>query len=188
MRLRFAVAALLLAGLALAAGCRAGGPRAPGPPGPPAPGAGEVREEPQAPAQKNRTVTVYFADAQAMYLRPARREVPADRPAAGIVLALLAGPTAEEKDLRPTFPPGTQLRGVTLAGGVATVDFSAELQENFGGGSAGELMLVYSLANSLAELPGITAVRLTVEGRPLETLGHMDLTEPVAPRPDLVRR
>lgn len=187
MRLRFAVVAFSLAGLVATAACRAGGPRA-AEPAPPAPGAGGVREEPQAPAQKNRTVTVYFADAQAMYLHPTRREVPADRPAAGVVLALLAGPTAEEKDLRPTFPPGTQLRGVTLAGGVATVDFSAELQTNFGGGSAGELMLVYSLANSLAELPGITAVRLTVEGKPLETLGHMDLTEPVAPRPDLVRR
>lgn len=197
---RLVLALLLAAGLTFIAGCRAG--RAPGPA--PAPGAngtpgqgqpgspgaaegGAGQEEPGKAPPKTTKVTVYFSDEQAMYLRPAAREVPADRPAAGIVEALLAGPGPGETGLRPTFPAGTRLRGVKLEGGVATVDFSQELVRNFGGGSAGELMLVYSLVNSLTQLPGVHAVRLSVEGKPLETLGHLDLTEPVTPRPDLVR-
>jgi len=68
-------------------------------------------------------------------------------------------------------------------------DFSKELVERHWGGTAGELMTVYGIVNTLGELPGVKQVRITVEGRPLETLaGHLDLREPLAPDPDLVRR
>lgn len=178
--------------LAMLTGCNRGGapPQPAAPPEPAAPPMAPNKTDapPTGPKDAARLVpvTIYFGDSQAMYLLPVRREVPADRQAAGIVEALIAGPAANEPEARPIFPPGTRLLGITVADGVATVNFSRELQENFGGGSAAELLLAYAVANSLAGVDGIQAVQFAVEGRPLETLGHMDFTQPLKPRSDLI--
>ena len=53
--------------------------------------------------------------------------------------------------------------------GVATVDFSKELQKNFNGGSTGEEMLVGSIVNTLTDFPEVKKVRIRIEGEDVET-------------------
>jgi len=54
-------------------------------------------------------------------------------------------------------------------------------------GSAGEIALVYAVVNSVvANCKGVARVQLLFDGQEVETLGHLDIGRPLAPRTDLV--
>lgn len=81
------------------------------------------------------------------------------------------------------FPPSTRLLRVTVHDGIAEVDFSRELVENFPGGSTTEALIVESLCKTLAQFTDVEKVRVLVEGKKIDTLGeHIDLSEPVPVR------
>jgi hypothetical protein len=171
-----AVAALSM----LAAGCapKASGSEAPTPVDP-------------VPSASYVDLVLFFGDDQAMEVLPELRkiEVPSDPSQrksipALVVEELLKGPT--DPLLRKTLPPEAKLLSVEVANGVAYVNFSKELQTKHWGGSAGEIMTVWSLAMSLtqAEPPDsaspISKVQILVEGKTVETLaGHLDLSRPL---------
>ena len=90
----------------------------------------------------------------------------------------VAGPPSEVQAIR--FPPGTQVRNVTVNGSTATVDLSKEVTASSGGSFAenGEFKgLVYTLTG----IPPVNAVQITIEGRKVETLpgGHLELDTPL---------
>ena len=100
--------------------------------------------------------------------------------------SLLAGTT--EKGQTNVFPKHVKLRSVKVQDGVATVDFSKELQKNFNGGATGEEMLVGSIVNTLTDFPEVKKVRIRIEGEDVETLsGHMDLSEPLPRMTELLK-
>lgn len=100
--------------------------------------------------------------------------------------SLLAG--TKEKDQTNVIPKKAKLRSVSVKDGIATADFSKELQQNFSGGSTGEEMLVGSIVNTLTEFPEVQKVRILIDGAPVETLsGHMDLSEPLARMTELLK-
>lgn len=81
------------------------------------------------------------------------------------------------------FPSGTRLLDVKVNNGLAEVDFSRELIDNFPGGSTTEILIMDSLCKTLAQFSDIERVRILVEGKPVDTIGdHLDLTEPVPVR------
>lgn len=97
-----------------------------------------------------------------------------------IIEAQLA-PVAEP--LVSAIPPGTQLRALFVSGrGDAYVDLSREVAAAHPGGSANELLTVYTIVNVLTmNLPAITAVQVLVDGKEVETLaGHVDLRRPLS--------
>jgi len=146
----------------------------------------EEKEEEKAP--QTMTITLYFADEQAKYLLPEKREIrKTEAIARAAIKELIKGP--KESGHFPTIPEGTRLLGIRIEGGIAYVDFSKEFVERHPGGSAGETMTIYSIVNTLAEFPSIQRVKFLVGGKEIETLaGHMDLTEPIAPDTDLIPR
>ena len=86
------------------------------------------------------------------------------------------------------FPPGTELKSVSMDGKVATLDFNVALSKpDFWQGSALTRSALDSLAMTVAatknQIPGDSSegVRLTVEGKPLPALGEMDLSQPYTP-------
>lgn len=174
--LLFLLAALLILTLT-AAGCgrgQQGGGAPAGEGGGPAGGEG---------AEKT-VVTLYFADEQAEKLVPEEREVDREQLPAVLVEELIRG---SKTGLGRTIPEGTRVLSVKVADGVAYVDFSREFRDNHWGGSAGELMTVYSIVNSLARLEGIDRVQFLLEGEVQEELlGHMYYGEPIEPDWDLV--
>jgi len=116
------------------------------------------------------------------------RELP---PGLGVARAcleeLLRGEVPRGCD-RP-LPPGTELRGITLDGGVATVDFSEQLQSGFRGGSDNEGVVVYSVVNTLTSLPTIGKVQILVEGERVGTIGgHLNVSGPLTFDGELVAR
>ncbi|MDI6689749.1 MAG: GerMN domain-containing protein [Actinomycetota bacterium] len=148
----------------------------------------EEEEKEREEKPKTMMITLYFGDEQAEYLLPEKRGIPkTEAIARSAIEELIKGP--KESGHFPTIPEGTRLLGIRIEDGIAHVDFSEELVERHPGGSAGETMTIYSIVSTLVEFPTIQRVKFLVEGREIKTLaGHMDLTEPIAPDPDLIRR
>jgi len=127
-------------------------------------------------------VVLYFSDTQAMFLVPEKRAIiwsaNQEELVRKMLEELIKGPT--RKDLAPTMPPGVKINSVALQNGLATVDFSKELQTNHWGGSAGEMMTIYSIVNTLTELPELTQVQILIDKEKVDTIaGHLDVSQPL---------
>ena len=134
----------------------------------------------------NVNLTLYFADSTAEKVRPEIRNVPVDnaRTAWAALRELIAGPT--KAGLFPSIPSGTVVLDLSIANGTCTVNFSREFIDNHGGGSAGELMTLASIVNTLTEFPSVKRVMILVEGKAGETLGNILLDKPLERMPDLI--
>ncbi len=139
-----------------------------------------------AKKQGSRTITVYFPDDNGMKLLGEQRTISAQTPCQSAVEELLAGP--QQKGESAIFPRHVKLLSAEVKDGVAKVNFSRELKQDFVGGSTGEEMLVGSLVNTLTQLDGVKKVQILVEGKPIESLsGHLDLSVPVGPMKNLLK-
>lgn len=88
--------------------------------------------------------------------------------------------TASQRGYTSTcIPDGTELLDIRVENGICTVDLSSEFQSGFEQSFAAERMAIYSIVNSLTELPQINTVDLWVAGAPLERLYHMELSSGV---------
>lgn len=139
---------------------------------------------PEESRRQSRTVTLYFAAPDGTGLVAEAREI-ADCPIEedclkATVQALLDGPAGS---LAPVFPPQAKLRGLNFTGTELQVDFSQSLVDAHPGGSWGELLTIYALADTVAvNFPHLRQIRLLVEGAAVDTLkGHVDLRQPIGP-------
>ena len=134
------------------------------------------------------TVTLYFGDKDAMYLVPETRTIDKKDGTleATVIEELLKGPQKEGSV--PTIHEGTKVLSLTVVNGVANV-ISRKSFRLAPGGSAGEIMTILSVVNTLTELPGVEKVQFLMEGDKLESiLGHMDTTVPIEPDSNLVEK
>ena len=132
-------------------------------------------------------VTLYFSDSQAMYLVPEKRKIPQTSSLARqAVIELIKGP--ENSDLYSTIPEGTQINEVYIVDDIVYIDLSEEIFKNHPGGSSGELMTVYSIVNTLTEIPMIKGVQILVEGNEMKSLvGHIDISMPLLRDEDWIK-
>lgn len=141
-----------------------------------------VLDKPSEPDFDLKTITLYFADEQAIWLLPEEREVrvsPNQDLEKYIVEELIAGPKTTGH--YSTISPDTKLRSVKTEEGLCYVDFTADFTKKFEGGSTAENLLVYSIVNSLTEIPSIKKVQILVEGDKIsEAQGfNTDLSKPI---------
>lgn len=135
------------------------------------------------------TVRLYFANDRYDGLVPVDREVSerqgvAER-AKQTLAELAAGPGAERT--APTVPRETKADAVYLIDDLLVVDLSKEIGQRLSGGVAQERMSLYSMVNSLCEIPGVRKVQFLLADQPIETLaGHLNLRAPLRPDPTLV--
>ncbi|KAF0208268.1 MAG: Gmad2 immunoglobulin-like domain-containing protein [Actinomycetota bacterium] len=102
----------------------------------------------------------------------ATRQIPATKAVASAAIReLLAGPTAEEVayGLGTVIPADTELRGVTVKAGTATVDLSGEYDA--GGGTLSMTMRLAQVVYTLTQFPTIDRVLFRIEGVPVTTFG-----------------
>lgn len=156
-----APAALLALVVALAAaGCGSGGASTP------TSHRTAPRTAPRTPPVDGRTMSVFFLKGESVE-RVVRPGAPSARDA---LVALLAGPTPEERSMgySTAIPAGTRLLGYGVAGAEATVDFSGEML-SFGGGSAIVQAITGQVENTVMGNDGaVKSVSITVEGKPAE--------------------
>ena len=131
-------------------------------------------------------LTLYFASANGDKLIKTVQEVEKTDSVAKMAMErLILGPAAPDR--YRSVPVGTGLISISVEGGNARVDLSKEFIDGHGGGSAEEIMSVYSIVNTLTEFSTIEAVIFLVEGKKIETItGHLDLSEPTKRRDDLI--
>lgn len=134
-------------------------------------------------------VRLYFSDLNERFLMAeerfiAQRESPDDTVRA-LVEELIKGP---HSDLMQTFPTETGLRGVTVKDGTAAIDFDRNLVDLHPGGSASEIMTLYSLTNTvILNVPAVKRVTILIEGKILETIkGHIDTSSPLELNRDVI--
>ncbi len=106
------------------------------------------------------------------FLVPVYREAPASEVEAELVMELLLeGPSPDETTGTPmistAIPAATSLLGVTVEGGVATVDMSGEYDD--GGGSFGMFARLAQVVYTLTRLPDVDEVALSVDGELVTT-------------------
>lgn len=94
---------------------------------------------------------------------------------------------ASRQEKISTIPPDTKLLAVQKEGGVLVLNLSHHLTRGESLGSTAEMARVYSIVNTMAQLQGVEAVQILIEGRTVESLaGHIDLTGPLTPDYSLV--
>lgn len=108
------------------------------------------------------------------FIRPVSRQIePTVEVAAAAIAALIAGPTADERSGTPAvtggLPDGTELLGLTIAGGTARVDLSSEIEDV--GGTFGEMAVLAQLVFTLTQFPTVDDVVLLIEGEAVEFYG-----------------
>jgi germination protein M len=114
-------------------------------------------------------VRVYFARNEKV--ATAGRSVKPPAVARGALEALLNGPERFERNvaMRSAIPTGTKLRGITIAGGDATVDFDARFES--GGGSLSMNLRVAQVVFTLTQFATVERVTITIDGHAVDAIG-----------------
>ncbi len=148
-------------------------------------------DNPQNPASfagQTMSVTVYSATKDAMYLVAEKHVVPKNaHPAQTAIELLLAG--TKNTDLVSVMPVGSKLRHISVKDNIAYVDFNDKLVKNNTGGSAGEILLVAAIVNTMTEFPDVHKVQILVNGKKIDTIsGHMDTSKPLSRSEKIVKK
>lgn len=181
----------LVVGLALAlAGCGddEGSLSAPAPTPTPTPSASSSASPGPSPAGRTEARAVYWLGATKEPRGPRLYREFVPRPATedavrDAVEAMLSLQPADP-DYTSLWADGTTLRDVRREGTTAVVDLSRQATTNRGGSAFEEMTLQQLVHTVTAADPALDAVRLLVEGEPVETLwGSADASAPVARAP-----
>lgn len=132
-------------------------------------------------------INIYYFDPKSLELIPEEREFSfykwkllfkKDEIVKEVLMELIKGP--RNSKLKTPIPLGTRILGVSIKKDIAYVNFSKELKKNHPGGSLGEILTIYSIVNTLTELPFIKKVQILIDSAIIESLaGHMDISEPL---------
>ncbi len=127
-------------------------------------------------ATKSKDVILYFATEDGENLRQITAEVTysAAEPLAQLLVEkLVGGPEniqgAQPGGIRGTVPPKTTINNVTIRDNICYLDLSQEFTDPLPGISSDAT--VYSIVNTLCELPNVTKVQFTIEGEQEEKYG-----------------
>lgn len=78
-----------------------------------------------------------------------------------------------------TFPKGLSVKDVTVKDGIASVDFN-DVFLSRRHNDYDNTMMVYAVVNTLTEFKDVKKVEFLVDGKPVEVLGQMDLSDPLS--------
>lgn len=94
-----------------------------------------------------------------------------------VITKLLEGPTSE--NLRSAIPSGTKLNSIQVSEeGVCIIDLSYEFVKNTSHEPIDEAMALYSIINTITELPMINRVEFLIDGETGNSFVHYDLSKP----------
>ncbi len=118
---------------------------------------------------------VYYANPEGTGLMASNLKIPYTGSEAEekiVLQQLINGPI--EDDMRAVLSRKVEIRSVSTKDNICTVDFSKEFLDK--PSKVSEEVVIYSVVNTLAELPGIYQVQFLVEGKQEKLYQTMDLT------------
>jgi hypothetical protein len=80
-------------------------------------------------------------------------------------------------DLVSVVPEGAVLKSVKIENTIAVLDFSAEFASSYS--TFDESTIVNGILTTMGQFPEVSYVKFMVEGKRLETLGNLDLIDPL---------
>jgi hypothetical protein len=113
---------------------------------------------------------VYFVHGE--HVASVHRAVPATKAVATAALReMVAGPTDDERrqGFTSAVPTGSELRGVTIAGGLATVDLTGRFES--GGGSLSMMLRLAQVVFTATQFPTVQRVNFRLDGKPVSVFG-----------------
>ena len=116
------------------------------------------------------TYQVWFTRGESLYV-VTRTENSTPRVGTAALEALLEapGPSEQAAGIGSQVPTGTQLLGLTVDNGIATVDLTSEFES--GGGSASMNMRIAQIVYTLTQFPTVKGVLFQLDGKPVDVLG-----------------
>jgi len=141
----------------------------------------QIQTEIQKPAAEKVKVTLYFANDKADALVPEVRQI--DKP--NDMIVALINELKNPGKYAPVLPKDTELIFYQKEGDTIVLNFNkafANLQ-----GTAGELMAVNSVANTITEQTPFKKVKLLVERQPLTT-GHAVYDKPIPRNESIIKK
>lgn len=136
------------------------------------------------PTNSSKKIVLYFTDSSAQKLVKEERRIEVntnDSIEKYVMEALIAGP--QEQGHLPTVPSETKIRDIKTADGICYVDLSEDFVTKHSGTEQGELLTIYSIVDTLTQLPNIEKVQFLIEGEKRnEFKGNIEFDKPFAPK------
>jgi germination protein M len=132
------------------------------------------------------TINVYYADAGGEYLVGEARTVSGAGKLVDALYEMMKNPI--DSSLFVLIPSTTKINSVTVSNQVAKVDFSQSFLDDRFVSDSVDILLKYAVVNTLTEFPEIHAVEFYIDGKKLDILGQLDMTDPVYRRSDLIKK
>ena len=101
-----------------------------------------------------------------------------------ILIQLIRGPQSDK--LVPTLAPTAKILSLTVKNGLATINFSKEIRDDFPGGALEEDITIRSIVWSVMQIPGINGVCILINGERGESIGgHIFLDHTFTAQPEI---
>lgn len=97
-----------------------------------------------------------------------------------VVDALAAGP--EDSSYQALLPEGFAVQSIWADGETCCVSLLSEVAELLPPERAKQQLIVQGLVNSLCSMENVSQVQFLLDGEPAETLGQIDISQPILPK------
>lgn len=131
------------------------------------------------------TIKVYYADQQVKYLVGETRTVSSENKYVEALDELMKLPV--DSSLIRLIPDTTKINSVKVEEGIARVDLSKNFVDDRATSDTEDIILVYSIVNTLTEFSGVDSVTFYIDGEKLNVLGMLDLQDLLYRRNDLIK-
>ncbi len=93
-----------------------------------------------------------------------------------------------DSSLHKLIPESTKINSVTVNDGIAKVDLSKNFVDDRFVSDTTDILLIYSIVNTLTEFSDVNSVEFYIDGTKLDVLGQLDLQEPYFRKSDLIKK
>ena len=144
------------------------------------------KEEELVSSDEELTTVVYYADEQVEYLVGETKVVSSGNKYVDALSELMKEPI--NSSLVRLVPDTTLINSVTVEDGLAKVDLSKNFVEDRFNSDVVDVLLIYSVVNTLTEFSEINFVTFYIDGEKLDILGMLDLKHPIPRKSDLIKK
>ena len=137
-------------------------------------------------SNKEVTINVYYSDQNGEYLIGEARILSGSSKYVDAISEMMKEPI--DSSLVKLIPESTKINSITVKDSIAKVDLSKNFVDDRFVGDSTDILLVYSIVNTLTEFPEINSVEFYIDGTKLDVLGQLDLKGPLFKRSDLIKK
>jgi len=146
---------------------------------------GEEAEDENEVKNGEIAINVYYLDSMGEYLVGEARIVSSENKYVDALYELMKLPI--DSSLYRLVPDSTKINSIVVENGLAKIDLSKEFIEDKITSDTEDNLLIYSIVNTLTEFPEVNSVSFYIDGEKLDTLGELDISEPIFRRSDLIK-